>query len=184
MQKPSGFGTSQKQNAWEIFVIGVILNDRRLCPRFFDFPLVDITFNRPLEGMPREFNVSLHLVFVISNGVKTFKNFEMAQGEIRLEEGRFLTFMPTNNSGFPTPSAILRKMLPACFTIRPATCIIFHRNVAIVCFAHETGHDSLLNPSKKYFKFKNFFTAEFAKDAEKSKKIKKMSSKPKIGTKY
>ena len=57
--------------------------------------------------------------------------------------------IPLNNSSFSRSIMSFRTVLPACFTIRPATCNIFQRNVAMVCFAHDSGHESRLNPIKR-----------------------------------
>ncbi len=64
---------------------------------------------------------------------------------------KILFLIPLNNSNFSRSTASFKKMLPECFTIRPATCIIFQRNVAIVCFNHNSGQDNRLNPIKRLY---------------------------------
>jgi len=59
--------------------------------------------------------------------------------------------IPRNNSNLSTSIINFRTIFPACLTIRPATCTIFHRKVAMVCFIHDSGQESRLNPINRLY---------------------------------
>jgi hypothetical protein len=59
--------------------------------------------------------------------------------------------IPLNNSNFSRSIINFNTVSPACFTIRPATCTSFQRNVPIVCFAQDSGHESRLNPINRLY---------------------------------
>ena len=45
---------SEQQAAWRIFVVGIILNDARVCSGLLDLGIANISFNGALKGMAAE----------------------------------------------------------------------------------------------------------------------------------
>ena len=45
----------EQQAAWRIFVVGIILNDARMCSGLLDLSIANISFNGAFKGMAAEF---------------------------------------------------------------------------------------------------------------------------------